>query len=1010
MAITDINLSGKVRADDGDAVAGATVTIHHTAADLGGTQEASYDAGTGTDSNGTWTFTETSLDATYDVKIAKGNSKRYIAWSDEITLKTVDTSALKVRGVEGADAPIYLFADQADENIDVWRINAADGGALTFDNRASGSADSDLVAQMTITPAASVASSMVTVPGILNIDGAVDFDGTDVDIVSSGDIDLVSSYNAAAAIHLHQSTGTSGTIKIHADTGTSATEGAASIQLLSDDGGINIKSGLNGANAILLTADGGTSETIVIHSDLGTGTGSIELLSDVGGIEIDAGTDIILDAGGADIFLKDDGTLFGTLTNSSGELLIKSSSSGTTAATFSGANVTFAGTVDATTDFTIGSTVITDDSIVMTPSASDTVTVAAATNGVLNITTVDNAAHAANLAITVDGSVTIDAVDNIELDSATGIWVFEDDGTEVLRFTEGNTGDVTVKLAVNGKDLVFTDNGDATNMKILDAAAGINVPGEVQTTGIAYTDGDNAMTIADGGGVTFPVSIDITGSAGIILENDETITNSTNGLISLSGNLAIPNGGTIGVADDTDSITISSGGVVTMDQIPVFSAGINVSGGTIAGTLATASQANVTTLAGLTTAGAVANALALTYSDITFFHDANNADTSFTMGTSATEALKIEVLNGGSNKTAEAVHFSTATASATADHGAMVFDVDGTDILTIDDGGLVIKTTGTIGPVGDEDLVTLTASGSIVAVAGELSVTTLDIGGTDVTSTAAELNILDTVTATATELNYLDITTLGTSEASKAVTVDSSGDLLVPDSDKYKFGAGSDMQLYHDGSNSYITNATGALKLATETSGIAVTIGHTTSEVTVADNLAVTGTLTIGADTVLSRGAANRIDLASGDSLRVSSSGSFDVAASGKLYQTGGEPQLESSSTGGAESQLHIVGKHPAGSLFLDSERISSSAGTAIQIRTLNAADPNAATDRITITGGVTTAVVTVASSSLVLGSPTGGAKGAGTINAVEIYDDNSQLTDWVFEEYYGKGMELTRS
>jgi hypothetical protein len=35
------------------------------------------------------------------------------------------------------------------------------------------------------------------------------------------------------------------------------------------------------------------------------------------------------------------------------------------------------------------------------------------------------------------------------------------------------------------------------------------------------------------------------------------------------------------------------------------------------------------------------------------------------------------------------------------------------------------------------------------------------------------------------------------------------------------------------------------LKIATETSGIAVTIGHTTSEVTIADNLTVTGTVTL---------------------------------------------------------------------------------------------------------------------------------------------------------------------
>ena len=59
---------------------------------------------------------------------------------------------------------------------------------------------------------------------------------------------------------------------------------------------------------------------------------------------------------------------------------------------------------------------------------------------------------------------------------------------------------------------------------------------------------------------------------------------------------------------------------------------------------------------------------------------------------------------------------------------------------------------------------------------------------------------------------------------------------------RLKFGASSDIQIYHDGTDSFIENSTGALKLATETSGIAVTIGHTTSETTVADNLTVNGT------------------------------------------------------------------------------------------------------------------------------------------------------------------------
>ena len=81
------------------------------------------------------------------------------------------------------------------------------------------------------------------------------------------------------------------------------------------------------------------------------------------------------------------------------------------------------------------------------------------------------------------------------------------------------------------------------------------------------------------------------------------MTLSSAGNLTLAGNLLIPNGGNIGSASDTNAIAIASDGVVTMDQIPVFSAGINVSGGTIAGTLATAAQTNITTvgtLVGLT--------------------------------------------------------------------------------------------------------------------------------------------------------------------------------------------------------------------------------------------------------------------------------------------------------------------------------------------------------------------------------------------------------------------------
>ena len=54
---------------------------------------------------------------------------------------------------------------------------------------------------------------------------------------------------------------------------------------------------------------------------------------------------------------------------------------------------------------------------------------------------------------------------------------------------------------------------------------------------------------------------------------------------------------------------------------------------------------------------------------------------------------------------------------------------------------------------------------------------TLQYGGTAITSTAAELNILDGVTTTAAELNVLDGITAGTVSASLGVVVDSNKDI-----------------------------------------------------------------------------------------------------------------------------------------------------------------------------------------------------------------------------------------
>ena len=301
----------------------------------------------------------------------------------------------------------------------------------------------------------------------------------------AGGIGIRSTANLANAVNLTVDGGSSSTMTLFNDQGTAATEGAASIQLLSDVGGINVKSGLNGAGAILLTADGGTSETIVVHADRGTGTGSIELLSDAGGIEIDAGTDIILDAGGADIFLKDDGTLFGTLTNSSGELVIKSSSSGTTAATFSGANVTLAGTV--------GSGAITSSGIIKTDDATEATS-------------------------TTDGSLQTDGGLSVVKDAVFGDDIFLLSDSSVFNMGAGNdftiTHDGTTGATLAGNPITITSGGAATWSTSAGALTITSAAAATWSTaaGALTIDGDDGITLqtTGSGNVTVAEILDIT--------------------------------------------------------------------------------------------------------------------------------------------------------------------------------------------------------------------------------------------------------------------------------------------------------------------------------------------------------------------------------------------------------------------------------------------------------------------------------------------------------------------
>ena len=115
---------------------------------------------------------------------------------------------------------------------------------------------------------------------------------------------------------------------------------------------------------------------------------------------------------------------------------------------------------------------------------------------------------------------------------------------------------------------------------------------------------------------------------------------------------------------------------------------------------------------------------------------------------------------------------------AGAEDAALVFDGNAQDFyIGLDDSAddLIIGHGSTVGSspaisIDESQNVTI-ADGSIdFNIASHDTSNGLKLGGTLVSSTAAELNILDGVTATTAELNFNDLATLGTSAASKVLS------------------------------------------------------------------------------------------------------------------------------------------------------------------------------------------------------------------------------------------------
>ena len=322
---------------------------------------------------------------------------------------------------------------------------------------------------------------------------------------------------------------------------------------------------------------------------------------------------------------------------------------------------------------------------------------------------------------------------------------------------------------------------------------------------------------ASGTGVAIP-----SGSTGHVYCDGTNVVESQNyvaGNFGVGGNLTVTgtttfNGGTVTLGDaNTDNIVF--GGEVDSNIIPDDDGAYDLGSSSkewkdiyidgvayldainFNGTAITATAAELNIMDGVTSTAAELNILdgvTSTAAELNIV-DGGTSATSTTLA----DADRVVVNDNGTMVQVALTDFETYFESAldTLSNVTTVGALNSGSITsgfgTIDTGSSTITTTGlitggsldiddvvingsTIGHTDDTDLITV--ADGIATVAGEISVTTLDIGGTNVTSTATELNILDGVTATTAELNYSDTgASVGTVVASKVVTVDANKDV-----------------------------------------------------------------------------------------------------------------------------------------------------------------------------------------------------------------------------------------
>ena len=473
----------------------------------------------------------------------------------------------------------------------------------------------------------------------------------------------------------------------------------------------------------------------------------------------------------------------------------------------------------------------------------------------------------------------------VELSSTPGIT----DSSNATAITIDSSEDVTL-----AGHLVFADSKnikigagtdlqlyhDGTNSYLTNATGALKVATE--TSGIAVSIGHTTSetTVNDNLNVTGVISptthIDMPDSANIKLGTGDDLQLYHDGTNSYITNAV----GALKIATETSGIAITLGH--STSEVTVAD-NLTVTGDlTVSGTTTTVSS-TVTTVADPlmelnTGAGSNANDLGFVFergstgdnaaliwdesADVFAVGTTTATGTSTGNMTFTAAGFTAAAITGTTGTFSGAVSGTTGTFSGVVDADAGVtidnITIDGTEI-DLSTGDLTLDVAGDIVLDADDGIIHFKDGGTTI---GQISNSSSDLV---ITSSVQDNDIIfkgDDGGSAVTALT-LDMSDAGTASFNH--------DIKLADNGIGIFGTGSDLQLYHDGTNSYIANSTGALKLATETSGIAITIGHTTSETTVADNLTVTGnstvsgTLTIGSSTITEASSNMYIDSVAGN-------------------------------------------------------------------------------------------------------------------------------------------------